>query len=108
MEVNRMFYEINNLRENGFVCNYKGLDIDRIIAKSQVYNFDSDICILETQQSNVKHKDLIKISQEQYLAKKEEIETKINKNKPISAEEKIAELEKAVAELSVVLAGGVN
>lgn len=75
------YYLIKNLLNNS-KCNYKGLDLNKIIGNAQVYpknlNLDNR-CLIVTSEDVQENIELIKITEEEYLNIKKEIdETKQN------------------------------
>jgi len=60
------YIKINNLFQPDGMCDYKGLDIDKIVAGTQLYPNDENACYFQFNGSVVSHKDVKVISLTDY------------------------------------------
>ena len=65
------FYLVTNLKTYGAI-DYKGLNIDKFIAGSQVYNdADNEFAVASTEDFKVVHADVTKLSESDYTTYRE-------------------------------------
>lgn len=96
------YYKILNLNNNG-VMDYKTINIGKNVAGSQVYAADTSYCILANLE-DVTHKDLVKLTHEQYVAEKAIIENEAPPSEEQILRERVEMLEAAFLETTTMLA----
>ena len=78
------FIKVMNLFNNQGKADYKGLDLSKIIAGTQLYPIDENVAYVGYEDDEIpQHKDLQIITEEEYLQIKSEIEA----NRPLTPEE---------------------
>lgn len=91
--------KISNLIQPNGRADYKGLDLEKIVAGSQLYPNDNTAYFFYTGDV-IEHPDVLVISEDEYNAKKVEIES----NLPLSIDERLELLQRAIDDL--ILGGG--
>lgn len=92
-------YKINNLLKGDCTLDYKGLDLNLIIAGTQIYNSDYSFCLLVTTEDVATNGDLVQITEAEYNTLKQEIIDAIPVPEKTEAQinsEKIALLQEAM------------
>lgn len=90
--------KINNITGENGQADYKGLDLSKIIAGSQIYPHDRNVAFLQYKGSLIDHEDVQVISEEQYLIEVDLYNNYIS-NLPPSPEKRIEQLENENADL---------
>jgi len=86
--------KIYNLIDAHGVADYKGLDLTKIIAGTQLYPINENVAYVGYEDDEIpQHEDLQIITEEEYLQIKNEIEV----NKPKTLEEELEELKQRQA-----------
>lgn len=91
---------------------YKGLIIEQFTPYSQVYDFENGVCLVQTSEDNyTPHADVIELTESEYNEQRDIINSMSpqvqEENKIEELEKKIALQDKAILELTQLLAGGV-
>ena len=94
--------KVNNLFNNTGLADYKGLDLEKIVAGTQLYPYNDNFCALYYMGELPEHSDLEELSQEDY----ELIKENIKKETPLSDAERLKMQEQAIAELTMIVAMG--
>lgn len=82
------FVKVMNLFDNQGKADYKGLDLSKIIAGTQLYPINENVAYVGYEDDEIpQHEDLQIITEEEYLQIKNEIEV----NKPKTLEEELQE-----------------
>ena len=87
-----MYIKVINMNYNGKI-DYKGLDINKFISGTQVYDFDNQIFLVNTTEEVTATSDILIITQEEYTRAKEEI---LSREVPVETdnlEERVNEME---------------
>ena len=80
------FVKVMNLFDNQGTANYKGLDLSKIIAGTQLYPINKNVAYVGYEDDEIpQHEDLQIITEEEYLQIKSEIEA----NRPLTPEEEL-------------------
>ena len=93
-----MYLKIINLMNVHGQCDYKSLDILKIVSGSAFYSADNTTCVLEYNDEFSPHDEVIEISNEEYESYRPKIKN------TISLDERISEVEKI---LNDMLLGGI-
>lgn len=97
------FYLINNLTTQFGEADYKGLNIQKFIAGSQVYAHDFSRCVIATNEDDfIGHPDVTELTQEQYVAEKQAILEAYPKTRE-TIEETITAQQTQIDELIIML-----
>ena len=82
------FVKVMNLFDNQGTANYKGLDLSKIIAGTQLYPINENVAYVGYEDYELpQHEDLLVITEDEYLQIKNEIEA----NRPKTLEEELQE-----------------
>lgn len=105
------FIKISNLQDMFNQVDYKGLDLNKFIAGSQVYMPDLSQCLIATAEVDIpSHSDILELTENEYHFERQVIIEIINSlPKPKTLEEANAEIETLkmmVAELGLQIGGG--
>lgn len=85
-----MFIKIKNLMNPDGNVDYKGLDIQKIVAGSQLYPLGENYCMVEYAGSPVTHRDIIEVSESDHNA----LKTLMKSNQPKSEMDELKEKQK--------------
>ncbi|MEG0775506.1 hypothetical protein [Clostridium sp.] len=96
-----MYIKIKNLSNNG-MCDYKGLDINLIESGTQLYPSAENTAYFSYNGEIINNPDIIQITENEYILAKE-IDAK---NRPITLEDKVAQLELSNANMEYILMMG--
>ncbi len=101
-----MYYKISNILDSTGRCDYKGLDTDKFVSGSHVYTTDYKICLVNsTEEVTPTNTDVTVLTKAEYLEEKQNIIVSFPP-KPLTAEEKIADLEQQNAQMLLALVNG--
>lgn len=91
-------YKISNLHQADGMCDYKGLNINKFIAGSQVYDLSNNLCLIKTtEESIIQNADITILADQEYNTLKSEID-KNKANQSASINDRISALEVAMAQ----------
>ncbi|ABS41432.1 hypothetical protein [Clostridium botulinum] len=91
------YLKIINLIDNNGICQYKGLDVNKFFAGSQMVNFEENTCVIKTMEEEIpKNSDLTVLSEDDYISEFKNIENKRLSEKPKSEEEISQEKQQAL------------
>ncbi|MHB8036171.1 hypothetical protein CF069_20155 [Clostridium botulinum] len=69
------YLKIINLIDNNGICQYKGLDVNKFFAGSQMVNFEENTCVIKTMEEKIpNNSDLIVLSEDDYKTEFKNIE----------------------------------
>ncbi|ACO86014.1 hypothetical protein [Clostridium botulinum] len=77
-----MFLKIINFIDKYGTADYKGINLDFVIPNTQIYNFEQNLCYLETDENIIKDKDdIFIITEEEYIKYKQQHDKDIEESK---------------------------
>lgn len=98
------FVKINNLFGLNGQADYKGMNLNNIIAGTQSYSHDDNSCVLGYSGEVSAHPDLTEVTEQEYRLVKQEFESKRPKSELEILKEEQALMKQALDEL--LLGGG--
>jgi len=96
-----MYLKLINMNYNGKV-DYKGLDLKKFIAGTQVYDIDNKVFLVKTNENVNLTNEILSVTEEEYIIYKKELEDKIMEE-TVTIEQRLDDIEMTILEMAGVI-----